>query len=95
MVVLDEADRMLSETFAEDLGECLGMLPKAGKGGRQTLLFTATMTEEVRMLKEMEGRDGRRECFVCEVDTDRFGPRAGGGGGRMLTRGQSRDSANT
>jgi ATP-dependent RNA helicase DDX49/DBP8 len=73
MVVLDEADRMLSETFAEDLGECLGMLPKSGKAGRQTLLFTATMTDEVKTLKEMEGREGRREVFVCETDTERYG----------------------
>ncbi|KAA8906538.1 P-loop containing nucleoside triphosphate hydrolase protein [Sphaerosporella brunnea] len=71
IVVLDEADRMLSETFAQDLGDCLEVLPKAGKDGRQTLLFTATMTEEVKMLKELEGREGRRECFVCEVETDK------------------------
>jgi len=73
MVVLDEADRMLSETFAEDLGECLAILPKAGRDGRQTALFTATMTEEVRQLKEMEKQaEGRREVFVCEVDTDKY-----------------------
>jgi ATP-dependent RNA helicase DDX49/DBP8 len=75
MVVLDEADRMLSETFADDLGECLNVLPKSGGGvGRQTLLFTATMTEEVKMLKEMERQQGRREVFVCEVDTDKYFP---------------------
>lgn len=75
MVVLDEADRMLSLTFADDLAECLSVLPKSGKDGRQTLLFTATMTEEVKMLKEMETKDesgNRREVFVCEVDTDRL-----------------------
>ncbi|KAF8248180.1 DEAD-domain-containing protein [Wilcoxina mikolae CBS 423.85] len=72
MVVLDEADRMLSETFADDLSECLNVLPKSGTGaGRQTLLFTATMTDEVKMLKEMERQQGRREVFVCEVDTDK------------------------
>ncbi|KAI5817687.1 P-loop containing nucleoside triphosphate hydrolase protein [Pyronema omphalodes] len=71
MVVLDEADRMLSETFADDLAECLEVLPPAGTAGRQTLLFTATMTDEVKMLKEMETREGRRKVFVCEVDTDK------------------------
>lgn len=73
MLVLDEADRLLDETFAEDLGECLEILPKAGKQGRQTALFTATMTEEVRQLKELEkAAEGRREVFVCEVDTDKY-----------------------
>ncbi|KAH0612884.1 uncharacterized protein H6S33_009264 [Morchella sextelata] len=72
-VVLDEADRLLSETFASDLEECLGAVPPAGVGaGRQTLLFTATVTEEVRALKEMERREGRREVFVCEVDTEKL-----------------------
>ena len=71
MVVLDEADRMLSETFADDLGECLDILPKGGVAGRQTLLFTATMTDEVKALKAMELEAGRREVFVCEVDTDK------------------------
>jgi ATP-dependent RNA helicase DDX49/DBP8 len=61
MVVLDEADRMLSDSFAEDLGECLEVLPPPGK--RQMLLFTATITEEVMAAKK-EG------TFVAEVDTD-------------------------
>ncbi|KAG0213545.1 putative RNA helicase [Mortierella sp. GBA30] len=42
-LVLDEADRLLTETFAEDLGGILEVLPKK----RQTLLFTATMTDAV------------------------------------------------
>lgn len=75
MVVLDEADRMLSESFADDLAQCLDVLPKSGGGGggtgegRQTLLFTATMTDAVKALKEMERQPDRREVFVCEVDT--------------------------
>ncbi|KAF9085847.1 putative RNA helicase [Mortierella sp. AD031] len=42
-LVLDEADRLLTETFADDLGGILEVLPKK----RQTLLFTATMTDAV------------------------------------------------
>lgn len=42
-LVLDEADRLLTETFAEDLGGILEALPQK----RQTLLFTATMTDAV------------------------------------------------
>lgn len=61
---------MLSETFAGDLEQCLSVLPPPGIGGRQTLLFTATVTDEVRMLKELERKPGRREVFVCEVDTE-------------------------
>jgi len=41
-LVLDEADRMLEQTFAGDLATILEHLPKK----RQTLLFSATMTEE-------------------------------------------------
>lgn len=63
---------MLSETFASDLEECLSVVPPSGVSGRQTLLFTATVTDEVRMLKEMEHRPGRREVFVCEVDTEKL-----------------------
>ncbi|KAI8353546.1 P-loop containing nucleoside triphosphate hydrolase protein [Mortierella sp. GBAus27b] len=42
-LVLDEADRLLTETFADDLGGILEVLPSK----RQTLLFTATMTDAV------------------------------------------------
>lgn len=59
VVVLDEADRMLSDTFAADLQTCLSAVPAAG--ARQTLLFTATMTPTVRALKP------RPDAFVCEL----------------------------
>ncbi|KAF9336188.1 putative RNA helicase [Podila minutissima] len=42
-LVLDEADRLLSETFADDLGGIFSVLPEK----RQTLLFTATMTDSI------------------------------------------------
>ncbi|KAK6360669.1 putative RNA helicase [Orbilia blumenaviensis] len=78
VVVLDEADRLLEESFAEELVECLSVVPdQFGSSGkrpaRQTLLFTATVTESVRALKEGEGRSrekGGREVFVSEIDTD-------------------------
>ncbi|EPS44734.1 hypothetical protein H072_1255 [Dactylellina haptotyla CBS 200.50] len=78
-VVLDEADRLLEEGFAEELMECLSVVPdqfgdpKKGRPARQTLLFTATVTESVRALKAGEGRTrekGGREVFVSEIDTD-------------------------
>jgi ATP-dependent RNA helicase DDX49/DBP8 len=71
MVVLDEADRLLSSggegSMLPDVEECLSILPPASK--RQTLLFTATITPEVRALKELPRTPGKPPVFVCEVDT--------------------------
>lgn len=72
VVVLDEADRMLSDTFAADLETCLSAVPPGGLNGRQTLLFTATMTDAVRALKTLELRQGRRQVFVCELGTEQL-----------------------
>ncbi|KAH8738137.1 P-loop containing nucleoside triphosphate hydrolase protein [Ilyonectria robusta] len=46
ILVLDEADRMLEDGFAEELNEILTTLPKS----RQTMLFSATMTSTVDRL---------------------------------------------
>lgn len=46
MMVIDEADRMFDMGFMPDVRRILGKLPK----DRQTLLFSATMPGEVRML---------------------------------------------
>ncbi|PPJ51681.1 hypothetical protein CBER1_08760 [Cercospora berteroae] len=43
ILVLDEADRMLEEGFADELNEILTKIPKS----RQTMLFSATMTSKV------------------------------------------------
>ncbi|CAK3803733.1 ATP-dependent RNA helicase drs1 [Lecanosticta acicola] len=43
ILVLDEADRMLEEGFADELNEILDKIPKS----RQTMLFSATMTSKV------------------------------------------------
>ncbi len=45
-LVLDEADRMLDMGFVRDVRRIVTMLPKRG----QTLLFSATMAPEIRML---------------------------------------------
>ncbi|KAF9907118.1 hypothetical protein BX616_000523 [Lobosporangium transversale] len=52
-LVLDEADRLLTDTFADDLGGILEVLPKK----RQTLLFTATMTDAVLELSKPNPED--------------------------------------
>lgn len=46
ILVLDEADRMLEDGFADELNEILSSIPKS----RQTMLFSATMTESVDTL---------------------------------------------
>lgn len=71
-VVLDEADRLLASgtkgSMLPDVETCLDVLPPAEK--RQTCLFTATVTPEVRALKEMPRGKNRPPVFVCEVDID-------------------------
>lgn len=71
MVVLDEADRLLDSANAGSMfpavAECLQVLPPSAE--RQTLLFTATMTPEVRALKDLPSKPGKLPVFVCEVDT--------------------------
>ncbi|MGF1762104.1 DEAD/DEAH box helicase [Aliivibrio kagoshimensis] len=47
-LVLDEADRMLSLGFTEELSELLALLPTK----KQTLLFSATFPEQVQALTE-------------------------------------------
>jgi ATP-dependent RNA helicase DDX27 len=46
ILVLDEADRMLEDGFADELNEILTTIPKS----RQTMLFSATMTSSVDRL---------------------------------------------
>jgi ATP-dependent RNA helicase DDX27 len=46
IVVMDEADRMLEDGFADELNEIITTIPKS----RQTMLFSATMTDSVDQL---------------------------------------------
>lgn len=65
-LVLDEADRLLTDTFGEDLATCMNSLPEPTK--RQTLLFTATVTDSVRSLKDKHVEDGKQPVFIYELD---------------------------
>lgn len=49
ILVLDEADRMLSDGFADELNEIIKSCPTS----RQTMLFSATMTDSVDELVKM------------------------------------------
>ncbi|KAG0642070.1 putative ATP-dependent RNA helicase [Tuber brumale] len=46
IIVMDEADRMLEDGFADELNEIINAIPKS----RQTMLFSATMTDSVDKL---------------------------------------------
>jgi superfamily II DNA/RNA helicase len=53
MLVLDEADRMLDLGFSRELDQVFAALPKA----RQTLLFSATFSDPIRLLADKLLRD--------------------------------------
>uniref|UniRef100_A0A0E0LNR0 RNA helicase n=1 Tax=Oryza punctata TaxID=4537 RepID=A0A0E0LNR0_ORYPU len=52
-LVLDEADRVLDVNFEEDLRVIFGSLPKK----RQTFLFSATISDNLRSLLELSGNN--------------------------------------
>ena len=58
--VLDEADRLLTPTFAPDLAHLFGVLPK----DRQTGLFTATLTSSIEALANATPRSGKQIPFI-------------------------------
>ncbi|KAH3669388.1 hypothetical protein OGAPHI_001509 [Ogataea philodendri] len=65
-LVLDEADRLLTDSFTDHLQTCFEALPDSSK--RQTLLFTATVTDSVRSLKDKPVAKGKQPVFLHELD---------------------------
>ncbi|KAJ2811435.1 putative RNA helicase [Coemansia furcata] len=71
-LVLDEADRLLTDTFAPDLATIMDAIPRR----RQTLLFTATMTQSILDLRDRpsQATEGEGEVprvpfvHLCEAD---------------------------
>ncbi|CAG8617750.1 10005_t:CDS:2 [Dentiscutata heterogama] len=64
-LVLDEADRLLSDTFADDLNVIFDNIPSK----RQTLLFTATMTENILAIENLK-EDPDKRPFVYQIKSD-------------------------
>ena len=67
IVVFDEADRLLSASagMLPDISTCLSKFPPSSE--RLTLLFTATITPEVRALKDQPRPKDRAPLFVSEI----------------------------
>ncbi|KAI0723119.1 DEAD-domain-containing protein [Earliella scabrosa] len=59
-LVLDEADRLLTPSFAPELSYLFEVLPK----DRQTCLFTATLTPAVERVAEAPPKPGKQKPFV-------------------------------
>lgn len=66
-LVLDEADILLTDTFSEHLATCIRILPPKEK--RQTLLFTATVTDQVKALQNAPAVEGKPPLFSYEVES--------------------------
>ncbi|KAL7421846.1 putative RNA helicase [Cryptotrichosporon argae] len=66
VLVLDEADRMLTPTFAPELAFLFDKIPKT----RQTCLFTATISDAIMALAEREPALGKQRPFVYRVESD-------------------------
>jgi ATP-dependent RNA helicase DeaD len=57
-VVLDEADTMLDMGFIEDIQFILSKIGKTDSKGRQTMLFSATMSQEILALAKKHMHEG-------------------------------------
>ncbi|VDC04098.1 unnamed protein product [Peniophora sp. CBMAI 1063] len=62
-LVLDEADRLLTSTFADDLASLFKVLPRE----RQTALFTATWTPAVSDVADAPPRPGKEKPFIHRI----------------------------
>ncbi|MCO5552374.1 hypothetical protein L7F22_005885 [Adiantum nelumboides] len=83
IVIMDEADRMLEEGFSAELNEILEMTPKA----RQTMLFSATMTDDVDELVRLS----MKRPFMSIGQDD--GGSSSGGGGSSVVKKRTEDEA--
>lgn len=59
-LVLDEADRLLTQTFTPELSYLFDILPRE----RRTCLFTATLTPSIESIAETAPRHGKQKPFI-------------------------------
>ena len=61
--VLDEADRLLAPSFADDLAHLFGVLPR----DRQTALFTATWTPSIDSIADAAPKPGKQKPLIHKI----------------------------
>lgn len=66
--MLDEADRLLTDTFKPELDYLYSVLPSSKT--LQTLLFTATLTEQVVEFANAKRPEGKLPPMVCKIEMD-------------------------
>ena len=64
--VLDEADRLLTPTFAPELAYLFSQLPPK----RQTCLFTATVSDAITDLAKKDPAPGKERPYVYRVESE-------------------------
>ncbi|KAK0842548.1 putative RNA helicase [Friedmanniomyces endolithicus] len=70
-LIMDEADRLLATgkgSMLPHIQTCFSALPPSAN--RQTCLFTATVTPEIRALKSQLQPPNKPPLFITEIDTD-------------------------
>ncbi|KAF8592164.1 DEAD-domain-containing protein [Ramaria rubella] len=64
-LILDEADRLLTDTFSSELSYLFSVIPK----DRQTGLFTATLTPAIEDLAQATPRPGKKKPYIYRMSS--------------------------